>query len=142
MCKQHVTASEALHSPLTQLPSAISMLYKRDLIGYENTYKCTFKVTSRPILNLFILSRFTAHPFFIIFSYMPPFLCSHCCCQTPAPPLYWHLPTSHFPYTFPLSLPLHPPTSPPPTPSHFLSPYTLPLPLPSNSHVVVSVSSF
>ena len=111
-------------SSLTQLPSAISMLYKRDLIGYVNTYKCTFKVTSRPIQNLFILSCFTAHPLFIIFSYMPPFLCSHCCCQTSAPPLYWHLPTS-----------------PPPTPSHFLSPYTLPLPLPPNSHVVVSVSS-
>ena len=64
---------------------------------------------------------------------------SHTCHPSSAPTvaarLLFLLSTGTFP------LPLHLPTFSPPTPSHFLSPYTLPLPLPPNSHVVVSVSS-
>ena len=140
----------------TQLPSAISILYKLGLIWHVCAYKCTFKVTSRYSLPLKTYSE-TFHSLSQPIYFSSSFHTCHSSAPTVANRLLLLLftgifplppsPTSsHFPspYTLPPPLKLQPSTSPPPTLTHLPSSYTHPPPLPSlppYSHVAESVSS-
>ena len=123
MCQQHVTASEALHSPHS---SHQLSAYCTNWVSY-GTYVLTNAPSksppatpypSRPILKLFIpsLSPSIFHHLFTHATLLLPLLLTDSCSSS-------LLASSH-------SLPpLHPPTFPPPTPSHLPSNYNLPPPL-------------